>query len=312
MARRVRIQYPGATYHIINRGNYRRDVFEGSGAITAFEAALGEACRCFGWGLHAYVVMRNHFHLALTTTTPNLVDGMHWLLTTFAVRFNRFRSENGHLFQGRYQALLIEDEGALSRVVDYIHLNPVRARRVTAQEVADFPHGSLLALRKDPRPDFLVPAPWLSALDLEDTPAGWSRYIARLQSGGADVGTEDRTASSEFSRGWAIGTDTWRQAMARENSHWAAEPGMAAEEMQDLREARWKRVLEAELAADGRTLAEAPRCPKGVAWKVRIARCLRESAGAPHAWIARTLHMGSVGSVRVAVSRLRKQPDSGA
>jgi putative transposase len=127
MARKLRIQYPGAMYHVINRGNYRRDVFESVGAARAFEAALLEACELFGWLLHAHAVMRNHFHLALETPEPNLVEGMHWLQSSFATRFNRFRGENGHLFQGRYKSLLVEDGAALGRVADYIHLNPVRA-----------------------------------------------------------------------------------------------------------------------------------------------------------------------------------------
>ena len=110
MARRLRLQYPGALYHIINRGNYRQDVFATAGASKAFEAALGEACTRHGWTAHAFVIMRNHYHVAIETSVPNLIEGMHWLQTTFAVRFNRFRREHGHLFQGRYRAILLEDE----------------------------------------------------------------------------------------------------------------------------------------------------------------------------------------------------------
>ena len=77
-------------------------------------------------------------------SASNLGDGMHWLQTTFAVRFNRFRSERGHLFQGRYQSPLVEDGAALVRVVDYIHLNSVRAGIVSVEQVVDF-RGSSLA-----------------------------------------------------------------------------------------------------------------------------------------------------------------------
>ncbi len=101
MARRPRIQFAGALYHIINRGNYRRDIFETEGAAQAFEKCLFEACEKSGWRLHAYVIMRNHFHLAVETPQGNLVKGMHWLQGTFATRFNRFRSEQGYLFQRR-------------------------------------------------------------------------------------------------------------------------------------------------------------------------------------------------------------------
>src|SRR5476651_1625398 len=70
MPRKLRIQYAGALYHVINRGNYRRDVFESAGAAQAFIAVLEEVLPRFGWRLHAYVIMRNHFHLALETSRP--------------------------------------------------------------------------------------------------------------------------------------------------------------------------------------------------------------------------------------------------
>jgi REP element-mobilizing transposase RayT len=143
MARKLRIEYPGAKYHIINRGNYRRDLFESTGAGEAFLTALGEAAGRHGWRLFAYVLMRNHFHLAIETPQPNLVEGMHWLQSTVATRFNRFRDERGHLFQGRYQSILIEDAAALARVVDYIHLNPVRARVVATEHLCDYRWSSL-------------------------------------------------------------------------------------------------------------------------------------------------------------------------
>src|SRR5688572_29387563 len=113
MARRLRIQYKDALYHVLNRGNYRRNLFSCRGAARAFVAVLGEACERHHWQLHAYSVMRNHYHLALETPQPNLVEGMHWLQSTFGTRFNRYRAEHGHLFQGRYQALLVEDDAAL-------------------------------------------------------------------------------------------------------------------------------------------------------------------------------------------------------
>ncbi len=118
MARKLRIQYEGAIYHVINRGNYRRDVFGTVGAAQAFETVVFEACKMHGWRLHAHGVMSNHYHLAVATPRANLVEGMHWLQSTFATRFNRLRQVRGHLFQGRYQALLVEDAAALARVVD--------------------------------------------------------------------------------------------------------------------------------------------------------------------------------------------------
>ncbi len=109
MARKLRMEEAGATYHVINRGNYRRDLFESAGSARAFLETLFEAAGKFQWHVHGYVLMRNHFHLAVETLEPTLGEGMHWLQGTMAVRFNRFRAEQGHLFQGRYKAMPIEE-----------------------------------------------------------------------------------------------------------------------------------------------------------------------------------------------------------
>jgi REP element-mobilizing transposase RayT len=92
--------------------------------------------------------MRNHYHLALETPEPNLVEGMQWLQSTYANRFNRFRGERGHVFQGRYQAIVVEDGAHLGAVAHYIHLNPVRARIVAVRQANDYRWSSLYFLAK--------------------------------------------------------------------------------------------------------------------------------------------------------------------
>lgn len=108
MARTPRIQFDGAIYHVINRGNYRQDLFARSGTAEAFEGTLFETCKRCGWELAAYCIMSNHYHLALTTPKGNLVEGVHWLQSTFGNRFHRFIGERGHVFQGRYKVILVE------------------------------------------------------------------------------------------------------------------------------------------------------------------------------------------------------------
>ena len=120
------MEFEGALYHVISRGNYRKDLFDG-GAAGSFERTLFEACEKRGWLLHAYVIMSNHYHLALETPAGNLVEGMRWLQGTFGIRFNAFRGERGHVFQSRYKSLVIEEGRPLLGLVNYIHLNPVRA-----------------------------------------------------------------------------------------------------------------------------------------------------------------------------------------
>ena len=104
MAPPLRIQYPGARYHVINRGNRQRDVSAAFGATNAFLIALDEAAVPFGWQVHACVVRRNPYHLALATPEPNLVQRMPGRQSTFATRLTRFHGQQGPGLQGRYKA----------------------------------------------------------------------------------------------------------------------------------------------------------------------------------------------------------------
>lgn len=302
MARRLRVQFEGAIFHVINRGNYRRDIFGSVGAAQAFEAVLDETCRRFGWQVNAYVLMRNHFHLALTTPQVNLIEGMHWLQSTYATRFNRFRVERGHLFQGRYQALLVENSAALVRVVDYIHLNPVRAGLVMADQANTFRWSSLLRMRRD-RPTWLKPADWLSSLGMTDDATGWRAYASRLVelAGTADQQKEEQ----ELCHGWAIGTQGWRRAIAKDHQHLALYQGIEHSELLEIKRMRWQVTLERLLGESGRTTPELASSTKSVEWKCQLAIRLRNEAGAPYAWIAEALRMGSPNSVRSWVCRRR-------
>lgn len=302
MPRRLRLQFEGALYHVINRGNYRQDVFGTVGAAQAFETALAETCERYHWHVHAYVVMRNHFHLALGTPQPNLVEGMHWLQGTFATRFNRYRSERGHLFQGRYYALLIENAAALARVVDYIHLNPVRAQLVPGDRVAAFRWSSLRRYLGTARPNWLDAAPWLAAHQLADAPAGWQSYQQALLALNADPAEQERQGFGTFSRGWAIGTAGWRQALAEKHARLALSPALTGPELHALREARWSAALDAALSATGKTASDLARDRKSAPWKVQLAQELRRT-GASCAWIADRLNMGKAESLRVYLHR---------
>jgi REP element-mobilizing transposase RayT len=94
VARKLRIQYPGAIYHVMNRGDRREPIFEDDQDRERFLETLTEACEKTTWQVHAYCLMSNHFHLLLETPQPNLVPGMKWFLGTYTIRFNRRHSEN--------------------------------------------------------------------------------------------------------------------------------------------------------------------------------------------------------------------------
>ena len=305
MSRKLRIQYPNAIYHVINRGNYRRDVFESVGTAQAFEQTLLEACAESGWKLHAFVIMRNHYHLAVETPRANLVEGMHWLQSTFSTRFNRFRQERGHLFQGRYQALLIENRDALAKVVDYIHLNPARAQIVPAERLADFRWSSLRRFLRGPRTPALSCDDWLEHQGLGDTPSGLQAYSDRLSALAGDEAEQKRLGLEQLSKGWAIGTAGWCKAIAKEHAERALAPGFETAELRSLKEARWNQVFDEEMNQHKQTHESAASTRANVAWKLAIAMQLR-SAGAPYAWITQQLHMGSVSTVRVYLNRSKK------
>ena len=129
MARPLRIEYPGATYHVMARGNQGRAIFKDDGDRQRFLETLGEACDKTGWRIHAYVLMGNHYHLLIETPEGNLVAGMKWLQGTYTQRYNGRHKVLGHLFQGRYKAVPVEaaNAGYLESVSTYIHLNPARA-----------------------------------------------------------------------------------------------------------------------------------------------------------------------------------------
>jgi REP element-mobilizing transposase RayT len=129
MARPLRIEYPGAVYHVMARGNQGRVIYQDDRDRRRFLETLGEACGKTGWRIHAYVLMGNHYHLLVETPEANLVAGMKWLQGTCTQRYNGRHQLRGHLFQGRYKAVPVEADNAgyLEAVSSYIHLNPARA-----------------------------------------------------------------------------------------------------------------------------------------------------------------------------------------
>ena len=129
MPRPLRVQYPGAIYHLMSRGDHREPTFRDDIDRRRFLETLGATCEKTGWQVHAWCLMGNHFHLVAETPQPNLVVGMKWFLGTYTSRFNRRHQLFGHLFSGRYKSLVIDERGGdyLRTACDYVHLNPVRA-----------------------------------------------------------------------------------------------------------------------------------------------------------------------------------------
>jgi REP element-mobilizing transposase RayT len=130
MARALRIHWPGGRYHVTARGNERREIFRDDRDRQHFLDVLAQLPARFGTRLHAYVLMPNHYHLLLETPEANLSRVGQWLNVSYSVWFNRRHQRSGHLFQGRFGAVLIEDDAGFQEVGRYVHLNPVRVMRL--------------------------------------------------------------------------------------------------------------------------------------------------------------------------------------
>ena len=130
MARPLRLEYEGAVYHITSRGNAREDVFLNDSDRARFLGILGDVVARYGWICHAYCLMSNHYHLLIETPGANLSRGMQLLNGVYTQWFNRQHERVGHLFQGRFKAILVEKESHLLELARYIVLNPVRAKMV--------------------------------------------------------------------------------------------------------------------------------------------------------------------------------------
>ena len=108
MPRQLRIEFPGAFYHVMARGDRRESIYEDDVDRRRFEETLKEGCEATGWLVHAYVLMGNHYHLLIETPEANLVKGMSWLQGTYTMRYNSRHKLSGHLFGGRYKSVLVQ------------------------------------------------------------------------------------------------------------------------------------------------------------------------------------------------------------
>ncbi|MBI2471978.1 MAG: transposase [Planctomycetes bacterium] len=130
MARPLRIEYPGAYYHVINRGNAGENIFTDEQDKEKFLEYLAKGVERFTTRIHTYCLMSNHYHLLLETPQANLSIAVQWLNVSYSVYFNKRHQRKGHLFQGRFKAILLDANEYLILLSRYIHLNPVRAKMV--------------------------------------------------------------------------------------------------------------------------------------------------------------------------------------
>jgi REP element-mobilizing transposase RayT len=154
MARPLRIEFAGALYHVTSRGDGQEDIYLEDDDRQAYLDILGQTCKRFNWAVHAYCLMDNHYHLLIETPDANLSKGMRHLNGVYTQKFNRYHNRVGHVFQGRYKAILIQKESYLLELARYIVLNPVRAQMLRSAN--DWPWSSYRATA-----GFIEPEKWL-------------------------------------------------------------------------------------------------------------------------------------------------------
>jgi len=130
MARALRVQYPGAVYHITSRGNAREAIYYDEKDKILFLNFLAKLIKQYGWFCHAYCLMTNHYHLLIETPLPNLARGMKRLNSLYSLKFNKRHFRVGHVLQGRYRSIVVEKHSYLLELCRYIVLNPIRAKMV--------------------------------------------------------------------------------------------------------------------------------------------------------------------------------------
>ncbi|MEZ5276003.1 MAG: transposase [Opitutaceae bacterium] len=311
MPRPLRMEFEGGVYHVINRGNYRQDVFKAERTKAAFLKCLNETCEKTDWRIHAWCVMSNHFHLAVETPQANLVDGMSWLQGTFSTRFNRLRKEQGHLFQGRYRSLIVDPGESLGSLCHYIHLNPVRAGLCDVSRLAKWPWSSACWLFNPRlREKWFEPEEFLrSSGNLADTTAGRRKYADYLEWLACDEQARKELRFDQMSKGWAIGTKSFKKDLLKDHQAYAAARRLGEVDLEDAREAALQEVLDVLLRKLGQSRKNIASDGKFEKWKIAVAAAMKSRTTVSNTWLKENLGMGSIHEISRQVSAWIRNPD---
>ena len=325
MARPLRYEGAGAVYHVMARGDGGKNVFEDDKDRHAWLDLMGRAGARIGLRVHAWVLMGNHFHVLLETPEPNLVIGMKWLLGVYSQGWNRRRQRRGHVFQGRYKAVVVngeERDGSYFKIVaDYIHLNPVRSGWVggaTGKRLRSWRWSSFGSYAGGKMPSWMENGKVLRAFSLSSDSAGGKAYAAYLEARAKDrKGVLSDVALESLRKGWCLGEKSFAEkvlaALAgitrpkRKTGSVGGEAARAHDETEAERIA--VRALAAlNLPAEPAQLAQLAGKGKWVEQKAWIAALIRKQTGVKNRWVAGRLGMGHEGNVTRAVRRAREQP----
>ena len=327
MARSLRIELAGGFYHVMARGNRREKIFLDDDDRRFFLATLADACGMTGWRVHAWVLMSNHYHLFIETPEPNLVSGMQWLQNAYTRRFNVRHRKWGRLFGDRYKSVIVEGSASdyYRTLMDYIHLNPVRARIVApgrGEGVMDYPWSSIAggyALPGARRAKWLAAEHGLGVFEMKDTAGGRRKFVERLDRraveeeakncGVPPLPEEVDRRCSHLKRGWYWGTQAFGERLAAGLNNVAARlkgrSSRSAPERRSHDERQAEEWLKQGIGATGLERKELIQLPGSDARKVALARLLWERTTVGQAWIAERLGMGGSANVSQQIRRAK-------
>ena len=208
MARPLRIEYPGAIYHVMARGNGRQAIFHSDDDYGRINDGLAKTVGRTNWQVMAYVWMPNHIHLFVQTPQPNLSKGMQYLLSGYANWYAKRHQRTGHLFQGRFKAELVEDESYFWTLSRYVHLNPVRGKRPLVTHPRDWNWSSYNGYcDKRKQQEWVAYEQVLSAWKGEMGGAQPERAYRRFVESGIDQ--PPKSPMADALDGWLIGSEAF-------------------------------------------------------------------------------------------------------
>jgi len=319
MARKPRIEYEGAVYHVMNRGDRGGKVFKDNLDYELFLHTTAEVCERTGWRIHAYALLPNHFHWLLETPEGNLVSGMKWFMGAYSQRFNARHGQRGHVFQGRYKAVVIDGDSGdhFETVSTYVHLNPARAGLLTDSQEglhqyrwSSYPE-YLQARSK--RPGWLEVKRVLGNMSLSDRATGrreYERYmqgrVAELRSRGGKKSFKEQWKPIQY--GWYVGDEQFKAKLlkrvagavaGKDRSSYSGEAIHGHDEQEsEAMIIQGMKVLDmTEDQLEGLRKGEERKCV--LAWLVHTRTM------ASHKWIGERLRMGCPSQISVHVAKVR-------
>lgn len=337
MPRQVRIQYEGAFYHVMARGNRRNRIFASPDGDDEelFLETLGDCCGRTGFRVWAWVLMRNHYHLLIETPAANLVEGMGWLQNTYTRRFNARHREWGRLFGDRYKSVLVEPGGGdlyLRTLLDYIHLNPVRARLVPTEAFPDllaYPWSSLAkgyALAPRAREPWLAVEDGLALFGYADRAADRRGFLERLEARRNEEARdscglselEGQTLRSTLRKGWYWGGESFKEALLDRLEQLKAGQLPVAKDFRGSGQAKDYAMRDAEtiigeavrhFGMEGGGREDFAGLPRGNLTRVAVAWAISRKTSLKLSAIAERLAMRSADNVSVQVRKFAARPE---